>query len=129
MSEEVYTPGHTHNASEFMARRTLQSHGSFFLPFLSPGLSVLDCGCGPGSITLGIAQCVAPAPVIGIDMGASQIEEATRLLKPPVRMHASKQQAATTCRWPIAASIACLAMRSSNTWLIRCARCANASVS
>jgi len=88
MSEEAYTPGHTHNATEFMARRTLQSHGSFFLPFLSPGLSVLDCGCGPGSITLGIAQCVAPAPVIGIDMGASQIEEATRASQQAARPNA-----------------------------------------
>jgi hypothetical protein len=29
MSAETYTPGHTRNATDFMARRTLQSHGEF----------------------------------------------------------------------------------------------------
>ena len=79
MSEEVYTPGHTHNASEFMARRTLQSHGNFFLPFLSPGLSVLDCGCGPGSITVGLAEIVAPGQVTGVDIEPRQLEAARAL--------------------------------------------------
>jgi SAM-dependent methyltransferase len=76
LSSESYTPGHTENASDFMAKRTLESHGSFFLPYLKPGLSVLDCGCGPGSITMGIAAAVAPGEVVGIDFGQSQIERA-----------------------------------------------------
>jgi SAM-dependent methyltransferase len=59
-----------------MAKRTLESHGAFFLPYLSPGLSVLDCGCGPGSITMGIATSVAPGNVVGVDFGQSQIERA-----------------------------------------------------
>jgi ubiquinone/menaquinone biosynthesis C-methylase UbiE len=37
---------------------------------------VLDCGCGPGSITLGIAERVAPARVVGVDFSESQIERA-----------------------------------------------------
>lgn len=76
MSTERYTPGHSHNATDFMAQRTLQSHGRFFLPWLTPGCRVLDCGCGPGSITLGIAERVAPATVVGVDGGASQVERA-----------------------------------------------------
>jgi len=76
MSPEIYTPGHTENASDFMARRTLESHGAFFLPHLGPGLSVLDCGCGPGSIPLGIAARVAPGEVVGIDFAPSQVERA-----------------------------------------------------
>ena len=39
-------------------------------------MAVLDCGCGPGSITLGLAEAVAPGPVLGIDVGASQIAAA-----------------------------------------------------
>jgi SAM-dependent methyltransferase len=77
MTAECYTPGHTSNASDFMAKRSLQSHGQFFLSYLTPGVSVLDCGCGPGSITLGIARAVQPGFVTGIDFGASQIERAT----------------------------------------------------
>jgi SAM-dependent methyltransferase len=59
-----------------MSNRTVQSHGQFFLSHLTPGVSVLDCGCGPGSITLGIAAVVAPGRVVGIDVGATQIARA-----------------------------------------------------
>jgi ubiquinone/menaquinone biosynthesis C-methylase UbiE len=77
MRSESYTPGHTQNASDFMAKRTLESHGNFFLPYLDGGVSVLDCGCGPGTITLGIAARVLPAEVVGVDFGQSQIDRAT----------------------------------------------------
>lgn len=76
MSQESYTPGHTQNATDFMARRSPESHGQFFLPYLTPGLTVLDCGCGPGSITLGIAARITPGKVIGVDFAASQIVRA-----------------------------------------------------
>ena len=71
-----YTPGHSQNATDFMSKRSAQSHGQFFLPYLSAGVSVLDCGCGPGSVTLSIADLVAPGNVVGVDFGASQIERA-----------------------------------------------------
>jgi SAM-dependent methyltransferase len=77
MGSESYTPGHTSNASDFMAKRSLQSHGQFFLPYLTAGVSVLDCGCGPGTITLDIARSVQPGHVVGVDFGASQIQQAT----------------------------------------------------
>lgn len=76
MQTESYTPGHTRNAVDFMSNRSLVSHGQFFLPYLTPGLSVLDCGCGPGTITLGIAARVAPGKVVGVDFAPSQIERA-----------------------------------------------------
>src|SRR5687768_1924100 len=46
---------------------------SFFLPYLEPGLTLLDCGCGPGSITAGLAQVVAPGRVVGTDIDESAI--------------------------------------------------------
>ena len=76
LNAETYTPGHTENASDFMARRTLASHGVFFVPHLRPGLSLLDCGCGPGSITAGIAALTDPGEVIGLDFAAAQIARA-----------------------------------------------------
>ena len=57
---DTYLPGHSRNATDFMARRSLDSHGDFFLPYLTTGHAVLDCGCGPGTITLGIAERVTP---------------------------------------------------------------------
>jgi len=76
VKSESYTPGHNQNASDFMARRTLESHGAFFIPYLEEKASVLDCGCGPGTITLGIARRVWPAEVVGVDFGQSQIDRA-----------------------------------------------------
>jgi SAM-dependent methyltransferase len=73
-SGETYTPGYTETATALMARRTLASHAAFLRPYLRSGLSVLDVGCGPGSITLEIAAAVAPGKVIGIDRDAGQVE-------------------------------------------------------
>jgi ubiquinone/menaquinone biosynthesis C-methylase UbiE len=78
MPAERYTPGHSDNATAFMARRTAESHAQFFLPYLRPGMCLLDCGCGPGTITLGLAERVAPGFVVGIDLSAEQCEIATR---------------------------------------------------
>lgn len=74
---ENYTLGYAPEAVTFLDRRTLASHGAFFEPHLLPGLRVLDCGCGPGGITQGIAARVAPGFVVGIDMDGSQIALAT----------------------------------------------------
>jgi len=41
-------------------------------------MRVLDVGCGGGPITLGIAQAVSPGEVIGVDLAAEQVEQATR---------------------------------------------------
>src|SRR5690606_38015301 len=41
-----------------------------------PGMELLDCGCGPGTITVGLAGVVAPGRVVGIDLEARQIEQA-----------------------------------------------------
>jgi ubiquinone/menaquinone biosynthesis C-methylase UbiE len=73
-ANEKYLPGYTANASRFMACRTAPSHAAFLLPRLRSGLRLLDVGCGPGSITLGLARLVSPAEVVGLDQECSQIE-------------------------------------------------------
>ena len=40
------------------------------------GLRVLDVGCGPGSISAGLAEAVAPGELRGIDIEPSQVEMA-----------------------------------------------------
>lgn len=63
---------------QIVTRRTAHVHGAFFLPYLGAGMNLLDCGCGPGAITVGLAQAVSPGNVIGIDLGESQLELARK---------------------------------------------------
>jgi 2-polyprenyl-3-methyl-5-hydroxy-6-metoxy-1,4-benzoquinol methylase len=62
-----------------LARRVAATSAAFFLPHLRPGLRLLDCGCGPGSITFGLAEAVAPGEVVGFDVQPAQVERARAL--------------------------------------------------
>jgi SAM-dependent methyltransferase len=70
-----YAPGYTHDALEMMTSRTAEGRVAFFLASLVPGMRVLDAGCGPGTITRGLARAVMPGgSCVGVDGEASQIE-------------------------------------------------------
>jgi SAM-dependent methyltransferase len=57
--------------------RTLEADFPALLPWLSPGLRVLDVGCGTGAITAGMARLVGPSGrVVGIDREDEQIRRA-----------------------------------------------------
>ena len=78
LTSEIYTPGYSGAAAAFMARRRLEPNGAFFVEHLKPGIAVLDCGCGPGTITRDIAARIAPGNVTGVDFNPLQVEIATR---------------------------------------------------
>lgn len=40
-------------------------------------MSLLDVGCGPGTITLGLARYLNPGRVVGVDFGAGEVERAS----------------------------------------------------
>jgi ubiquinone/menaquinone biosynthesis C-methylase UbiE len=46
------------------------------LPELKPGMRLLDVGCGPGSITRGLAERLAPGEVVGLDLSAETLAAA-----------------------------------------------------
>lgn len=73
MTEE-YTPGYTQTASNFMAQRSAVSHAKFLLPHLDATSRLLDCGCGPGSITCDFAKIAVSGNVQGIDREQSQTD-------------------------------------------------------
>ncbi|MGH7166540.1 MAG: methyltransferase domain-containing protein [Nitrospiraceae bacterium] len=78
-SKEVYTPGYNETAVRYMMRRHAARDAAFLLPYLRKGMSLLDCGCGPGTITLGLAEAVSPGHVVGLDLEESQIDLARSL--------------------------------------------------
>jgi len=41
-------------------------YARFLIPLLRPGTMVLDCGCGAGTITLGLAEVVREGHVVGV---------------------------------------------------------------
>ena len=74
-----YSAGYGSGIQQYTNVRSATVQGSFILPHLRPGMSLLDCGCGPGTITVGLAEILDPGEVIGIDIEASQIERAQSL--------------------------------------------------
>jgi len=73
---EIYTHSHHPVVLAAHARRTAEEAAAFLLPHLEPGMEVLDLGCGPGSITVGLARYVAPSRVVGIDSAPEAIDAA-----------------------------------------------------
>jgi ubiquinone/menaquinone biosynthesis C-methylase UbiE len=73
---ETYTHGHSAVVVAHHARRTADEAAAFLLPHLRPGLRLLDVGCGPGTITCGLAQRVAPGEVVGLDISPETVASA-----------------------------------------------------
>jgi len=59
-----------------MTARTLANSPPALLARLAPGRSVLDVGCGPGTLTIEIARHVAPGAVVGMDVNPEMIAAA-----------------------------------------------------
>lgn len=76
---DAYTHGHHDSVLRSHRWRTAENSAAYLLPHLAEGLSVLDVGCGPGTITVDLAQTVAPGIVTGIDTSAKVLQEARTL--------------------------------------------------
>ncbi len=62
-----YTHGHHESVLRSHQRRTAEDSASYLLAYLEPGLSLLDVGCGPGTITADLAARIAPGAVTAVD--------------------------------------------------------------
>jgi len=72
--EPRYTHGHHEAVLRSHRWRTVENSAAYVIPYLVPAATVLDVGCGPGTITLDFGGRVAPGRVLGIDAAESVIE-------------------------------------------------------
>jgi SAM-dependent methyltransferase len=65
--EETYTHGHHKSVLRSHRWRTADNSAAYLLSHLTPGMAVLDVGCGPGTITVDLARRVDPGRTVGLD--------------------------------------------------------------
>ena len=71
-----YSIGHAESALSYMRFRSAERCCTFFRDRVGASAELLDCGCGPGTITMGLAQWASQGRVVGVDIGESQLETA-----------------------------------------------------
>jgi SAM-dependent methyltransferase len=72
----TYTHGHHESVLRSHTWRTAENSAAYLLPHLRRSMSLLDIGCGPGTITTDLARIVAPGPALGLDASAEVVAQA-----------------------------------------------------
>lgn len=73
-----YLHGHHESVLAGHRWRTVENSAEYLLEELSPGMDLLDVGCGPGTITAGLADLLQPGKVTGLDAAEEVIGQARR---------------------------------------------------
>ncbi|KOX15718.1 class I SAM-dependent methyltransferase [Nocardiopsis sp. NRRL B-16309] len=69
-----YTHGQHRSVTDSYRWRNAENSAAYVLDEMVPGRSLLDVGCGPGSITADLAARVAPGPVTAVDSSPEAVE-------------------------------------------------------
>lgn len=77
--EKRYSHGHHESVLRSHTWRTVENSAAYLAPHLAPGLSLLDVGSGPGTITVDFASRLSDGHVVGIDQSADIVAQATAL--------------------------------------------------
>ena len=70
----TYTHGHHESVLRSHRWRTAENSAAYVLPRLTSGVSVLDVGCGPGTITADFATLVTPARVTALEVTGEALD-------------------------------------------------------
>ena len=73
---DVYTHGHHESVLRSHRWRTAENSAAYLLPRLKPHMRILDVGCGPGTITAGLADRVPDGHMTGIDAAPEIVAQA-----------------------------------------------------
>lgn len=79
VATQTYAHKGSSAAVEFFGTRTADIQAAFLLPHIAPDADVLDCGCGPGTITAGLVQHAPQGRIVGVDIEAAQIDKAREM--------------------------------------------------
>lgn len=74
--KEQYLHGHHPSVLRIHEARTVDNSASYLAPYLKPGMTLLDVGAGPGTITIDFARRLDPGHVIGIDPSQEVVDRA-----------------------------------------------------
>ncbi|PSN63690.1 putative ubiE/COQ5 methyltransferase [Corynespora cassiicola Philippines] len=76
---QTYMQGHHPSVTASHRARTAEKEGAFLLPYLKPTHHILDLGCGPGTITTGLAKYVPEGTITGVDTTPEILSQARTL--------------------------------------------------
>ena len=77
MPHDTYTHGHDESVLRSHTWRTAENSAAYLIPYLSRGDTLLDIGCGPGTISNDFARIVAPGKVVGSDIAPEIVQRAS----------------------------------------------------
>ncbi|KAF7713574.1 Methyltransferase domain-containing protein [Penicillium ucsense] len=75
----TYTNDHSPSVLQTYVWRNAENSAAYLLPYLRPHMSILDVGCGPGSITVDLARRVPQGQVVGVDYVSDPLDGARSL--------------------------------------------------
>ena len=80
---ETATYSHGHHASVLRSHtwRTALNSAAYLLPHLTPNMTILDIGCGPGTITVDLASYVPHGHITGLERVGDVLTQARALAK------------------------------------------------
>jgi SAM-dependent methyltransferase len=70
----TYTHGHAESVLRSHRWRTVENSAAYLIPHLAAGQRVLDVGSGPGTITVDLAERVAPGRVTAVEINEAALD-------------------------------------------------------